>query len=411
MADATNTTLSSTGNGFSRGLALLGGVGLGLGLMYLLDPETGNRRRARLRDKAIRAANKTGDALEATARDLRNRAVGLAAETRALLTREAAADDVLAERVRARLGRVVSHPGAIEVSARAGRVTLYGPVLAHEVKALLSSVASVRGVTEVDNRLEVHERPGDVPGLQGGVGRPGERVDFLQLNWSPATRFLGATGGALLALGSTRLPAAAAVPLTAAGLTLLARALTNLPLKRLFGVGAGRRAVDVQKTMNLAAPVERVFEFWTTFENFPRFIANVREVRDLGEGRSRWTVAGPAGVPVEWDAVITRLEPNRVLAWKSVPGSAVEHAGTIYFQPNPDGTTRIDIKMSYNPPAGAVGHVVASLFGADPKSEMDEELMRMKTLVEKETGYQAPVRAGSGQASGAEARSAEAPRR
>ncbi len=109
---------------------------------------------------------------------------------------------------------------------------------------------------------------------------------------------------------------------------------------------------------------------------------NVREVRDLGDGRSHWIVTGPAGTEVEWDATITRLESNKVLAWKTVPGSIVEHAGIIHFQPNPDGSTRVHIRLSYNPPAGALGHVVASLFGADPKSEMDEDLVRMKTFIE-----------------------------
>lgn len=93
-------------------------------------------------------------------------------------------------------------------------------------------------------------------------------------------------------------------------------------------------------------------------------------------------MSGPAGVPVEWDAEITERIPNKTIAWKTVPGATVEHAGIVRFDPNPDGTTRVEIRMSYNPPAGAIGHVVASLFGADPKSEMDADLARMKTLIE-----------------------------
>ena len=93
-------------------------------------------------------------------------------------------------------------------------------------------------------------------------------------------------------------------------------------------------------------------------------------------------VDGPAGVPVEWDAVITKQVPEQVLAWKSVPGSAIAQAGIIRFDSNTDGSTRVDIRFSYNPPAGAIGHAVAALFGADPKREMDEDLVRMKTLIE-----------------------------
>src|SRR5207244_6535398 len=111
------------------------------------------------------------------------------------------------------------------------------------------------------------------------------------------------------------------------GLGVAARAASNLQLKRVLGTGGGRRAVDVHKTITIAAPVEHVFAFWREYENFPRFMSHVREVRDLGGQRSRWTVAGPAGMPVEWDAELTQVVPNQVLAWKTVGGSTVEHAG------------------------------------------------------------------------------------
>jgi uncharacterized membrane protein len=97
-------------------------------------------------------------------------------------------------------------------------------------------------------------------------------------------------------------------------------------------------------------------------------------------------LAGPGGIPVEWEAVITRLEPNRLIAFQSVPGSMVEQHGTVRFKSNDEDKTVVDVKLSYYPPAGAVGHAIASLFGADPKSEMDADLMRMKSFIE--TGHQ-----------------------
>jgi uncharacterized membrane protein len=84
---------------------------------------------------------------------------------------------------------------------------------------------------------------------------------------------------------------------------------------------------------------------------------------------------------VEWDAVTTKLEQNRLLAWRTGPGATVEHAGMIQFE-RVNGGTRLDVEMSYSPPAGVLGHVVAKLFGADPKSELDEDLLRMKTFLE-----------------------------
>jgi uncharacterized membrane protein len=366
----------------NRGLTLIGGIGLGAGLMYVLDPDRGRRRRALMRDKATRVINKTGDATGTTLRDTRHRARGLVAGAKSLLKREQVSDEVLIERVRSKMGRVVPHPHSIEVTASQGRVTLRGPILESEVDALLESVSSVQGVTRVENNLGLHKQAGGVPGLQGGVARPGKRFELMQTNWSPTARLLvGIAGGALTLYGVRRRDAVGASASTA-GVSLLARALTNIETKRLIGAGGGRRAVDFQKTINIAAPVERVFEFWTDYGNFSHFMSNVREVRDIGKGRSHWTVTGPAGVPVEWDAEITKLVSNEVLAWKSMPGSTIENAGIIRFGPNDDGSTRVQIKLSYNPPAGAIGHAVAALFGSNPKKQMDEDLLRMKTLIE-----------------------------
>jgi uncharacterized membrane protein len=84
---------------------------------------------------------------------------------------------------------------------------------------------------------------------------------------------------------------------------------------------------------------------------------------------------------VQWDAHMTVYIPNELIAWTTKPGSQVQHAGLVHFQPD-GGGTRIQVEMSYNPPGAALGHVVASLFGADPLTEMDEDLMRMKSFLE-----------------------------
>jgi uncharacterized membrane protein len=230
----------------------------------------------------------------------------------------------------------------------------------------------------------VHDEPGNIPGLQGQpVRRPsGRRLDVLRVGWSPTTRLLmGSAGGALATYGAGRRDAFGSA-LGLSGSTMFVRAITNIELKRLLGVGAGRRAIDVQKTINLNAPVDRVFGLWANYQNFPHFMSNVREVKDLGDGRSHWIVSGPAGTSVEWDAVMTAFSPNAVLAWRTEPNSLVQHAGVIRFLTNPDGSTTMHIRLTYNPAVGGLGHLVASLFGADPKSQMDEDLVRMKSFIE-----------------------------
>src|SRR5438309_8583417 len=97
-----------------RGLSLLGGIGLGAGLMYFLDPQQGRRRRALVRDQLASLRSRADDAFSCTGRDLAHRAQGTAAAARSLVSADDADDRVIGERVRSALGRVVSHPSAIE---------------------------------------------------------------------------------------------------------------------------------------------------------------------------------------------------------------------------------------------------------------------------------------------------------
>lgn len=359
----------------------LTGLGMGAGAFYFLDPAYGKRRRAQIGDKASRLTDAIGDATGKTRTDAGNRMRGLAAAARRSFATDEADDRVIEERVRARMGRVVSHPGSIEVTVDHGRVTLSGPILADEVDDLLAVAASTPGITDVASRLDVHETAGNIPGLQGGTARRGIRPDLMQEYWSPTTRVLvGAAGGGLALAGFGRGGILGGV-LGVAGAGLMARAVTNQPFQRLIGIGAGRRAVDFHKEITVNAPVDEVFRFWANFENFPRFMEHVREVKDSGNGRSRWIVGGPAGAPVSFEAELTRLVHNQVIAWKTVPGAIIRHAGIVKFEPC-DGGTRLDIRMSYNPVAGALGHVVASLFRADPKHALDEDMVRFKSLLE-----------------------------
>ena len=154
---------------------LVGIAGIGLGaaigavLMYLFDPNTGNRRRSLVRDQLEHARKAAGETAGKRGRDLRNRSQGLVHEVGRRLrpTGEPVDDRKLEARVRERLGRTVANPSSIVVSAECQRVTLSGPVLQEEVDDLLDEVSSVPGVKEVRNLLQVHERAGDTPGLQG----------------------------------------------------------------------------------------------------------------------------------------------------------------------------------------------------------------------------------------------------
>ncbi len=230
----------------NKGLTFGAGLGIGTIVMYVLDPDRGKRRRALLRDKCVSATRKTGEAIEVTTRDLANRAQGIAASIQSRFTSAETADPVLVDRVRSKLGRIVSHPGAIEVASENGKVTLSGPILEAEVDHLLTCVKALQGVNEVTNNLEVHREAGNHPALQGGRERQGHQFEFLQENWSPAARFVaGATGASLAVYGGIRRDALGA-GLGAAGLLLLTRGITNTEFKRLAGLDG--RAADGEDT-------------------------------------------------------------------------------------------------------------------------------------------------------------------
>lgn len=370
----------------------LSAAGVGAGVMYLLDPDRGARRRAIARDRSVHAAHRVGEIIEKGSRDLRFRVRGFAAEVRSLARDDQPSDQLLVERVRAKLGRAVSHPHAVCVDAKDGRVVLSGAVLRHELPHLLGTVYGVPGVKDVEDKLDPHTEAEQIPALQGSRRRSsGRNAD----RWAPVTRVaMGAVGAGLLAYGLAR-RGSLGLLLGGAGAAVLARDIQNRPLPRLFGIGAGVRAVDFHKTIHVHAPVERVFSLFADVEQFPRFMSHVREVKKLDENRYHWVVEGPARVPVSWDAEVTAAVPNKVFAWQSAEGAVIKNAGVVRFDPEGECCTRMDIQMSYNPPAGAVGHLIASIFGADPKHALDEDLVRFQSLLErgKTTAHHREVRA------------------
>lgn len=362
-------------------LGILAGFGTGAAAMYFLDPDRGARRRAIAADKVTSSIKQLPRAARVTKQDLANRAHGIWAETQHLFARDQAPDEVVEARVRSKMGRAVSHPHAVKVSVNEGNVVLGGPILKNEVPRLLKCVKSVAGVRSVENNLEQYDSPEGVSALQGGTRRE-SRAEFMQENWSPAARLVAGTAGtAALAFGFLKRDALS-ITIGTLGAGLLARSVTNTEFQRLFGLGGGRRAVTINKSINVEAPVDVVFALWSHFENFPKFMENIQDVKIISPGISHWKAAGPAGTTVEWDAEITWVEQDEVIAWKSLRGSPVASAGLVKFQPIGEDSTRVDIQMSYNPPAGAVGHAVASVLGTDPKTQIDADLMRMKTLLE-----------------------------
>lgn len=362
-----------------KAMIFAGGVSLGARLMYMLDPGHGRRRRAMARDRVLWLAHQAELTVDRGVRDLFHRARGVADETYSLLSPKPVTDQALRDRVRSRLGRATSHPHAIEVEARDGWVTLKGAVLQEEVRRVLWAVRAVPGVKHVDNRMQAHPQA-DVPDLQGGS--PPTPPELLNETWAPATRaVVGTSGGLLLAYGFWR-RGWQGLGLGLVGANLAGRALSNIGPRHLLGIGGAETAgFRVQKTIHINVAAEAVFELLDDPEKLPRMMSHVVAVKKVDDNRYRWTVQGPAGMPFSWDAEITEKIPHKLLAWSSLPGAMVANAGVVQLDAE-NGGTRLHIRLAYVPPGGAIGHVIAAIFGADPKRALDDDMVRLKSLLE-----------------------------
>jgi uncharacterized membrane protein len=144
-----------------------------------------------------------------------------------------------------------------------------------------------------------------------------------------------------------------------------------------------RRGVVVRRAVTVQAPAADLYRFWRHLPNLPRIMRHLRSVTETPSGRSHWIARGPAGITITWDAEIVADEPGERIAWKSIDGAMVQHAGSVRFQPAPGGRgTEIHVELAYDPPAGAAGVMVAKLFGEEPDVQIREDLRRFKQSME-----------------------------
>ena len=141
-------------------------------------------------------------------------------------------------------------------------------------------------------------------------------------------------------------------------------------------------AQRVQESIEVQAPLQEVFTYWSNLENFPQIMSNIEEVRVAGD-TSHWRVKGPLGKTVEFDARTTEMSPERGIAWNSTNDNDVETSGQVRFEEVAEGRTRIDVTMNYaDPPGGKVGEVVADAI-SNPEREMREDLENFARQVER----------------------------
>lgn len=143
------------------------------------------------------------------------------------------------------------------------------------------------------------------------------------------------------------------------------------------------KGVRVEKAVTINAPPEQIYAFWRNFENLPRFMHNLEAVECHDRLRSHWTAKGPAGTKVDWEAEIINEIPNELIGWRSIDGSKVNNAGSVHFEPAAGGRgTKVKVVLRYDPPAGVLGAAVSKVLGEDPAMNVQEDLRRLKMLLE-----------------------------
>ena len=143
------------------------------------------------------------------------------------------------------------------------------------------------------------------------------------------------------------------------------------------------RGIHVEEALTVNKPPEELYAFWRNFTNLPQIMSNVKSVTFIDGTRSHWIVKGPLGHEVEWDAEIINDEPNKTIAWRTLGGACIDHAGSVRFVPLPgDRGTEVKVVIDYLAPMGKVGATLAKLFGKDPESEIRDDMRRFKQVME-----------------------------
>lgn len=365
-----------------RANSLLRGLAIGAGAMYFFDAAQGARRRKLLADQFNHLLCACRHDFDVAWRDLQNRAQGTAANARRLVDFSETPDDVIVQRVRAQLGHYCSRAHSIEVQSLGGHVVLRGPASSAELFGLLQAVGATPGVRTVTDELSLEPQDGD--GAVSPDMQPHNTLSLFNASWAPATKLLvGGTGAALLAncITARRPRSAGTLILGWLGFGMLARSLASSSR----GTASSWQRVEFHKTLNIAAPVEKVFGFLTRPENWLSITNKIRNLRWHSEHAFAKDIAMP-GMNLYCSERIACLKENECFMTESLPDSMLSYDKELHFEKAGDTQTRLHLKFSYAPPGGAIGHAAASVFGLDAKSFFDDFLVRAKNFLE--TGLQ-----------------------
>jgi uncharacterized membrane protein len=208
-----------------------------------------------------------------------------------------------------------------------------------------------------------------------------------------------AAGGLLLAWAGPRRRSALGAGLGALGLALAGRGATGrCAAYRAAGIDTAQQSlsdrlraktrqargttggVEIEQSVTVNRPCEKVYEAWRRLERLPEVFEHLESVHESTDGRSHWVAVGPFGTRVEWDSELTEDRPAERIAWRSLPGSAIENDGAVSFLPAPAGRgTELRVRIAYRPLAG---QVLAPVLRKLSNAQVHEDLRRFKQWIE-----------------------------
>lgn len=216
-----------------------------------------------------------------------------------------------------------------------------------------------------------------------GAGLLSERAPATSI-WS---RVAGDTVDLALLGASMRSPQArpGRVVLTAtllAGITALDIYAAQLHRRGLAKHAREPRRVDL--SIDIASTPDKLYSFWRDVENLPRFMTQLRAVTRTGQRTSHWLANAPVGLLIDWDIEVVDDQPGKLIAWRTLPGSAISNYGVIRFDALPENRgTCVHLNFEYFPSSQAISTALVRWLGANPQGQIAQDLRRFKQLVEE----------------------------
>ena len=155
-----------------------------------------------------------------------------------------------------------------------------------------------------------------------------------------------------------------------------------LPKNRAQALKSATAGNEVTHAVTINKSAAELYQFWRHYPNLAKFMTHIIKVEGTG-ARTHWVAQGPLGLKVEWDAETTKDVVNREIAWRSVEGGDVDSVGSVEFAEQPGGRgTVVKVTLSYSPPGGKVGAMLAKVFGESPDQQIRADLRQLKQLME-----------------------------